>query len=46
MLCPVGPRSRIEWGIPVALIPIAIAATWQLSGFVMAMYLGGLGSMH
>jgi glucose/mannose transport system permease protein len=29
-------------GIPVALIPVAIAATWQLSGFVMAMYLGGM----
>jgi glucose/mannose transport system permease protein len=33
---------RVELGIPVALIPVAIAATWQLSGFVMAMYLGGM----
>ena len=35
----------MEWGIPVALIPVAIAAPWQLSGFVMAMYLGGLGGI-
>jgi glucose/mannose transport system permease protein len=33
---------RVALGIPVALIPVAIAATWQLSGFVMAMYLGGM----
>jgi len=42
---PGGAEFQIEWGIPVALIPIVIAATWQLSGFVMAMYLGGLGSV-
>ena len=42
---PSGMTFQIEWGIPVALIPVAIAATWQLSGFVMAMYLGGLGSI-
>jgi glucose/mannose transport system permease protein len=33
---------RIQFGLPVALIPVAIAAMWQLSGFVMAMYLGGM----
>lgn len=33
---------RVQLGIPVAIIPVAIAATWQLSGFVMAMYLGGM----
>lgn len=33
---------RVKLGIPVALIPVAIAAMWQLSGFVMAMYLGGM----
>ncbi len=32
-------------GIPVAMIPIVIAATWQLSGFAMAMYLAGLGTI-
>ncbi|MCY4205398.1 MAG: sugar ABC transporter permease [Bacteroidetes bacterium] len=42
---PSGNAFQIEWGIPVALIPVAIAATWQLSGFVMAMYLGGLGGI-
>ncbi len=26
----------------MALIPVVIAATWQLSGFTMAMYLAGL----
>lgn len=33
---------RVALGIPVALIPVAIAAMWQLSGFVMALYLGGM----
>lgn len=32
-------------GIPLALIPIVIAASWQLSGFAMAMYLAGLGTI-
>jgi glucose/mannose transport system permease protein len=32
-------------GIPLALIPIVIASAWQLSGFAMAMYLAGLGSI-
>ncbi len=36
---------RVQLGIPVALIPVAIAATWQLSGFVMAMYLGGMATI-
>ena len=44
-LWPGGASFQIEWGIPVALIPVAIAATWQLSGFVMAMYLGGLAGI-
>ena len=43
---PGGLEFQIEWGIPVALIPVAIAATWQLSGFVMAMYLGGLAGIE
>ncbi len=38
-----------EWslklGIPVAMIPVAIAASWQLSGFAMAMFLAGLGTI-
>lgn len=32
-------------GIPLALIPVVIAASWQLSGFAMAMYLAGLGTI-
>ncbi|WP_022918018.1 carbohydrate ABC transporter permease [Ruania albidiflava] len=36
---------KIELGIPVALIPIVLAAAWQLMGFAMAIYLAGLGSI-
>ena len=32
----------IQLGIPVALIPVVIAASWQLTGFAMAMYIAGL----
>ena len=31
-----------NYGIPVAMISVVIAATWQMSGFVMVMYLAGL----
>jgi glucose/mannose transport system permease protein len=34
-----------QLGIPVAMFPVAIAAVWQLSGFAMAMYLAGLGTI-
>jgi glucose/mannose transport system permease protein len=38
-----------EWslklGVPVAILPVALAAAWQLSGFAMAMYLAGLGTI-
>ncbi|MDR5682675.1 MAG: sugar ABC transporter permease [Armatimonadota bacterium] len=30
------------FGVPVAMLSIVIAATWQMSGFVMALYLAGL----
>ena len=36
---------KIDFGIPVAILPIVIAAAWQLSGFAMAMYLAGLASI-
>jgi glucose/mannose transport system permease protein len=36
---------QLKLGIPAALIPVAIAATWQLSGFVMATYLGGMATI-
>ena len=31
-----------QWGVPIALLSIVIAAVWQMSGFVMALYLAGL----
>jgi glucose/mannose transport system permease protein len=31
-----------QFAIPVALLSIVIAAVWQMSGFVMALYLAGL----
>jgi glucose/mannose transport system permease protein len=38
-----------EWslklGVPLAMIPVAVAAAWQLSGFAMAMFLAGLGTI-
>ncbi|HJV14882.1 MAG TPA: sugar ABC transporter permease [Propionibacteriaceae bacterium] len=36
---------KIDLGIPVAMLPIVIAAAWQLSGFAMAMYLAGLAGI-
>ncbi|MBS4197169.1 carbohydrate ABC transporter permease [Lederbergia citri] len=34
--------GQIDFGIPVAIIALVIAATWQLTGFALAMYLAGL----
>jgi glucose/mannose transport system permease protein len=31
-----------NFGIPLAMMSLVIAATWQMSGFVMVMYLAGL----
>jgi glucose/mannose transport system permease protein len=31
-----------NFGIPLAMFSVVIAATWQMSGFVMVMYLAGL----
>ena len=36
---------KTQLGIPAALIPIVIAACWQFTGFAMAMFLAGLGSV-
>ena len=36
---------KVVLGVPVALIPIVIAAAWQLPGFAMAMYLAGLAGI-
>lgn len=32
----------IEFGVPVAIIAVVIAAVWQMTGFSVAMYLAGL----
>jgi len=34
--------GKIEFGIPVAIIAVVIAAVWQMTGFAVAMYLAGL----
>ena len=34
-----------DLGLPLALIPVTIAASWQLSGFAMAMYIAGMGGI-
>ena len=31
-----------SYGVPLAMVSVVIAATWQMSGFVMVMYLAGL----
>ena len=36
---------KAQLGLPLALLPVVIAAVWQLSGFAMAMYLAGLGTI-
>ena len=36
---------KAQIGFPAALFPVIIAAVWQLSGFAMAMYLAGLGTI-
>lgn len=42
---PVPDAIKAQIGIPIALLPVIIAAIWQLSGFAMAMYLAGLGTI-
>lgn len=42
---PMPDAVKAQIGIPVAMIPVIIAAVWQLSGFAMAMYLAGLGTI-
>ena len=34
--------SKTRIGVPLAMLPVVAAATWQMSGFTMAMYLAGL----
>ena len=42
---PAADNLQVKLGVPAAMIPVALAATWQLSGFVMAMYLGGMATI-
>ena len=42
---PMPDAVKAQIGMPIALIPVMIAAVWQLSGFAMAMYLAGLGTI-
>lgn len=34
-----------QLGIPLAMIPVIFAATWQLSGFAMGIFLAGMGAI-
>ncbi len=34
--------GQIQFGLPLALVAVVIAAVWQMSGFAMAIYLAGL----
>jgi glucose/mannose transport system permease protein len=36
---------KAQLGFPMAMLPVIIAAVWQLSGFAMAMYLAGLAAI-
>jgi glucose/mannose transport system permease protein len=42
-----GPTGGLDivLGVPVAMLPIVVAAAWQLMGFAMAMYLAGLAGI-
>src|SRR6516165_6386416 len=35
----------VHLGIPIALIPVVVAACWQLTGFSMAMYIAGMSTI-
>ncbi|GAE29683.1 beta-glucoside-regulated ABC transport system [Halalkalibacter hemicellulosilyticusJCM 9152] len=34
--------GKIEFGLPLAMIAVVIAAVWQMTGFSLAMYIAGL----
>lgn len=40
-----GVLAHANLGMPVAIISLVIAATWQMSGYTMALYLAGLRSI-
>jgi glucose/mannose transport system permease protein len=45
LIFPAIAKLQMQFGIPLAIVPVAIAAGWQLSGFVMAMYIGGMATI-
>jgi glucose/mannose transport system permease protein len=42
---PGGDFIQVKLGIPLALIPVVIAASWQLGGFAMATFLAALSAL-
>lgn len=44
-IIPGGDFIQVKLGIPLALLPIVIAASWQLAGFAMATLLAALGTL-
>jgi len=42
---PEAQKISVHLGIPIALIPVVVAACWQLTGFAMAMYIAGLATV-
>ena len=42
---PGGEFIQVQLGIPLALLAVVLAASWQLMGFSMAMFLAGLASV-
>ena len=43
---PLPEMIKAQLGFPMAMLPVIIAAVWQLSGFAMAMYLSGLAAIN
>jgi len=44
-LIPGGDIIQVKMGIPLALVAVVLAASWQLMGFAMAMFLAGMASI-
>ena len=42
---PAARHLSVQYGIPMALIPVVVAAAWQLTGFAMSMYIAGLATV-
>jgi len=44
-IIPGGKVLQAQMGVPIALLPVIFAASWQLCGFAMAMFLAGLSAI-